>query len=328
MQTLLALALVVFAAPSMSNPDVTGAWWGPAFAITFQQDGTKISGKGGPDAKEQYPFTGTIDGDHLLFKVGEFDFDLRVSGDEIKGQMKTGNQTMEVAVKRVPTAFEVASIKPNNSGGRGSSSHSRPGGEIILENYSLKRLVERAYDVKDFSISCPDWMDTTRFDIIAKPPAPVAREEMNVLMQSLLADRFKLVIRRETKTMSAYELVVGKGGLKVKAAEPGYSNSNSNSNAGKGTFVATKITMGEFATFLSTRLDRPVVDKTEVKGVFDMKLEWTLDDNSPSATGASTSEGPTIFTAIQEQLGLKLVAQKLPVEIVVVDHAEKVPTEN
>jgi uncharacterized protein (TIGR03435 family) len=335
MQTLLALALVMLSVNAPANTDVTGDWAGAMFSITFKQDGGKLTGSGGPSKKEQYAFTdGAVDGDHLTFSVGEFHFDLHVQGDEIKGEMKAGDRTMEVALKRVdpkkprvaPTAFETASIKANNSGSRSSSSHSSPGGTVMIENMSLKQLVERAYDVKDFSLSGPDWMDTVRFDIVAKPPSAVSREEMAVLFQSLLAERFKLTIHRETKTMSAYALVAAKGGLKVTAVEPGPGGTNSNMNGGKGMLTARKTSMEGFAGWLSTRLDHPVVDKTDIKGVFDIKLEWTQDE--AQSAEADTGAGPTIFTALQEQLGLRLVAQKLPVEIIVVDHVEKVPTEN
>jgi uncharacterized protein (TIGR03435 family) len=169
-------------------------------------------------------------------------------------------------------------------------------------------------------------MDTVHFNIVAKPPSPVNRDEMKVLIQSLLAHRFKLAIHRETKTMSAYELLVAKGGLKVKEVEPGPGGTSSNTNGGKGVLTAQRTTLARFADWLGTRMDRPVVDKTDVKGAFDIKLEWTMDE---SASGdGEPSAGPSMFTALQEQLGLRLVAQKLPVEIVVVDHVERVPTEN
>ena len=334
MRTLRLLPLIVWCSVGLwADTNVTGTWSGPVMTITFKQDGSKLSGRGGPDPKEQDDFTGTVDGDRLLFQVGEFAFDLHVAGDEIKGEMKAGSQTMEVSLKRAeslknrvaPTAFEVASIKPNVSGSRSSSTHSAPGGEIIMENMPLKQVVMMAYDLRDFSYSGPDWMEGARFDIVAKPPSPVNRDEMKVLIRSLLAERFKLVIRRETKVLPVYELMVAKGGLKIKEVPPGPSSMNSNTNSGKSTLTAPKMTMASLADWLSGRLDRPVVDKTETSGAFDVKLEWSRDD-SPSA---DPDAGPSIFTALQEQLGLRLVAgQKAPVEVVVVDHVEKAPTEN
>ncbi len=317
-----------------AGADVTGAWSGPMFYLTFQQDGGKLSGTGGFEAKEQHPFTGgAIDGDRLVFHVGEFNFDLRVAGDTLKGEMKSGERTMEVSLDRVsgknrvaPTAFEVASIKPNVSNQRSSSTRTLPGGELIMENETLKEIVLMAYNVRDFTFSGPAWLDTVKFDIMAKAPSPVTRDERRVLMQSLLAERFKLVVHRETKTLSAYELVLSKGGLKVKPVEPGFGGANSGRKVGKSVLDAKKISMARFADLLGDRLGRPVVDKTEVKGVFDIKLEWLLDDSASS--DADFSAGATIFTALQEQLGLRLVAQKLPVDIVVVDHVERVPTEN
>lgn len=334
MTTFLALALLVLA-PAV---DVTGVWSGAQFVITFKQEGAKLSGHGGPDAKEQYPFTGgTVEDDRLVFKVGEFNFDLHVVGDEIKGEMKSGDRSQPVSVKRVdaskprvaPTAFEVASIKVNSSGSRGSSSHSRPGGVILMENISLKQLIERAYDVRDFSLTGPDWLDTARFDISAKPPEAVSNEEMRVLMQNLLIERFKLAVHREEKTMGAFALLPAKGGLKIKAVEPGPSGSNSTVNNGRGTLNGQKMTMARLADWLGQRVDRPVVDKTETPGMFDIKLEWVADNPSATpSTEAETPSGPSIYTALQEQLGLKLTSAKLPVQILVVDRVEKVPTEN
>jgi uncharacterized protein (TIGR03435 family) len=173
----------------------------------------------------------------------------------------------------------------------------------------LKQVVMMAYDLRDFSYSGPDWMEGARFDIVAKPPSPVNRDEMKVLIRSLLAERFKLVIRRETKVLPVYELMVAKGGLKITAVPPGPSSTNSNTNSGKSTLTAPKMTMASLADWLSGRLDRPVGDKTETSGAFDVKLEWSRDD-SPSA---DPDAGPSIFTALQEQLGLRLAAgQKAP----------------
>jgi len=168
-------------------------------------------------------------------------------------------------------SFDVASIRPNISGG--SSSHvSRHSGEILLQNVSLREVIEMAYEIQDFGVSGPPWMASEKFDIMAKPPADAPKDQLGPMLQSLLAERFKLTIHRESKTMAAYALVV---------------------------------------------------DKTETTGSFDFALHFT-----PDANAAEGDSGPSLFTALQEQMGLKLVAQKLPVEIVVVDHVEKVPTEN
>lgn len=237
-------------------------------------------------------------------------------------------------------AFEVASIKLNTSGEPGSQMRSGGGGEIIMRNFSLKQIIKMAYEVKDYSLSGPEWLDSERFDINAKPPAGTARDQMRPMLRALLTERFKLAVHREPKTLSAYALVADKNGLKVKEVEAPGAGSGSQMRMGRGQLNAQKMSMAQLADSLAGTLDRPVVDKTEVKGVFDIKLEWTPDESQPMGVpggpgdggerrpAADNPSGPSIFTALQEQLGLKLQGQKLPVEIVVIDHVEKVPTEN
>ncbi len=224
-----------------------------------------------------------------------------------------------------PVAFEVAAIKPNTTGPGHSGEHSSKGA-VFMENVSLKQLVERAYDVRDFSFSGPDWLGSVRFDITAKPPGGWSyREQFGPMLQTLLAERFKLVIHRESKVMPAYALVQAKGGIKLKPLEAA-DGSSSNTNNGK--YTATRVSMQRFADFLSRTLNSPVVDKTEAPGDFKFTLEFSRDDVQPGSDKPPDNSAPSIFTAVQEQLGLRLVPQKLPVEIVVVDHIEKVPTDN
>ena len=230
-----------------------------------------------------------------------------------------------------PLAFEVASVKPNKSGERGSSTHYRDG-EIVLRNVSLKQFIELVYEVKDYSLSGPDWLGSERFDIAAKFAPGTPREQVLRMAQALLAERFKLAVHRESKVLLAYALVAAKNGPKLREVEAG----GSDTSTGRGQFTGRKVSMPQFADWLSRMMDRPVVDKTEIKGVFDIKLEWTPEESQPLGLGETgerrpptdSPSGPSIFTALQEQLGLKLQGQKLPVEILVVDHAEKVPTEN
>jgi uncharacterized protein (TIGR03435 family) len=235
--------------------------------------------------------------------------------------------------------FEVASIRPNNSSDNGSSVNGGRG-EIMMRNVTLKQIVMAAYDIESYSMSGPDWLDTVRFDVTAKKPpdlpAPVEpearRAQQQAMLQALLADRFKLVVHREAKVLPAYALVVAKGGLKIEPVEADGSSGMSNNN---GRLTATKVPMEGIARWLSRRLDRPVVDKTDVKGVFSFKLEFSreqaLTTTGPGDGGKlpdNSDSAPTIFTALQEQVGLKLQTQKLPVELVVIDHIERIPTEN
>lgn len=231
-------------------------------------------------------------------------------------------------------AFEVASIKPNKSGTGNSSTHTSRG-EIRFENVSLKRLIERAYDLKDYSLSAPEWLESERFDIVAKPPAKPGGTrgvEYKPLLQSLLVERFKLAYHREPKTIPAYALVVAKGGSKLQPVERG---GESGTSSGRTRITGVKVSMDEIADQLAQQLDKPVQNLTGIDGVFSYKLEWTADEEPapPKPDGgqpatANVPAGPSLFSALQEQLGLKLEARRLPVEILVVDHVERAPTEN
>jgi uncharacterized protein (TIGR03435 family) len=235
------------------------------------------------------------------------------------------------------SGFQVASIKPNGSGDPGSSWSMSPG-ETVMHNITLKQFIGIAYDVRDYSLSGPAWISTERFDMNARTPAEVTAAKDSVrrahlfqaAMQALLADRFKLVVHRETRNMPAYALVVAKGGLKIA---PDESEGGSTTTDKNGKLTATRISMARMAGWLANDMSYPVTDKTEIAGVFSFRLEYTPERNL-SATGpgenahSSDSSAPSIFTALQEQLGLKLEPQKLPVDIIVVDNVARVPTEN
>jgi uncharacterized protein (TIGR03435 family) len=219
-------------------------------------------------------------------------------------------------------AFEVASVKLNVSGQSGSHV-SRHSGEVSLQNVSLREVIGMAYEIQDFGISGPDWMASEKLDIVAKPPAAVGSDQLGKMLQALLAERFKLSVHREPKTVQAYALVVAKGGLKMKETEAGPSHTSDSRRQ----LTAQKVSIKWLADWLSLRLSGPVVDQTETKGSFDFTLQWTPEGGA-NEKSADNPAGPSIFSALQEQLGLRLQAQKLPVEVVVVDHVEKVPTEN
>ncbi len=229
-------------------------------------------------------------------------------------------------------AFEVAAIKPSDPNSNGSSSNTR-NNRIVIKNWTLKRMVQRAYNVKDFQITGgPNWTDSARYDIDAKEDGsaekltgPARLERWMAEWQALLADRFQVVVHRETKTLPVYHMVVAKGGLKIS---PVASTDGSTMNSSRTWLNAKGVSMQNIAGWLSDQMERPVLDASEIPGVFDFRLEWT-PDVAPSAKTPETDApaGPSIFTAIQEQLGLRLEAGKGPVEIIVIDHAEK-PTEN
>jgi uncharacterized protein (TIGR03435 family) len=215
--------------------------------------------------------------------------------------------------------FEAASIKPNKSGST-SSHENDSSGQMVAINLTLREYVRIAFGVKDYQISGPDWMGSERFDIVGKFPPHTDRNPMGPCLQKLLADRFKLAIHRETKEFPVYALMPAKGGPKIKAVEDDGAHST---NSKRGHLVGTRVSMVRLAEFLARQMDRPVVDLTEMKGVYNLTLDWTPDE-----AAASDAAAPTLLTALQQQLGLKLQPQKAPVEVLVVDHLERAPVEN
>jgi uncharacterized protein (TIGR03435 family) len=227
--------------------------------------------------------------------------------------------------------FEVASVKPNPAPPEDSSSHVYRGG-LTMTNVTLKFCIVYAYGITDAQVSGPDWLNSQTYDFAAKAPPAAPEDQIPLMFQALLADRFKLAMHRETKELSVYAVVVAKNGPKITQVE----SEDHGTNSSRGHLKATAISMARFAKFLASSraaLGRPVVDQTGLKGLFTFTLEWTPENTSAISNPKSNeprnvAEAPPIFVALQEQLGLKLEARKAPVEVLVVDHAEKVPTEN
>jgi len=217
-------------------------------------------------------------------------------------------------------SFEAASIKPNNSGSHNSRWNTNEGG-VRAENVSLKQLIELAYDVKDYSLSGPDWLDSERFDVQAKPQGRMTDEMFAPMLRSLLADRFRISVHRESKEISGYALLLGK-----KPPQPHSmpKEGGSQVNWSDGELTATNASLKQLADFFARQLGQPVEDSTGLMGVCDLKLEWTPEERGQDAT----KDAPSLFTAIQEQLGLKLQPRKVNVEVLVVDRVERIPTEN
>jgi uncharacterized protein (TIGR03435 family) len=325
---------------ALAAADVSGAWTGSVggpIYIILKQDGTSLSGSGGNSPTEQIATfkDGRVEGDRLIFRVGPFQFDLQVQGDRITGEAKSGDQTTKVFLRRVDSlpkraadaplpAFEVASVKPAPPpvGGYNSSMNMSPG-RLTATNVSIKKLMVHAYDVKDYQIAGPDWLGTVVYSVTASMPADTTREDLMLMMQRLLADRFQLAFHRETREMPVYELIAGKAGPKLKPVEVGKGSTSFS----PGKLTATGVPLRNFVEVLSRYLNRPVLDRTGLTGAFDFTLEFSPDRKGSDEAGELPS-GASLFTAIQEQLGLKLEARKEPIEILVVDRAEKVPTGN
>jgi uncharacterized protein (TIGR03435 family) len=227
--------------------------------------------------------------------------------------------------------FEAASVKPAT--GRVSPGGNSWGPEtVVLRRISPETLLTRAYGVKSYQISGPEWLEDTYFDVFAKTPEGVTQAQIPQMLQALLAERFKLALHRETRTMPVYALVAGNNGPKLKEVVPNATPKDLN---GGRVMVATGphnrevkgfTTMAELANYLAYRLDRPVLDFTDLKGTYDIDLSWRPNEAN-HLSGASTP-GPSVFSALQENLGLKLDPRKEPVEVLVIDHLEKVPTGN
>ncbi len=227
-------------------------------------------------------------------------------------------------------AFEVASIKPDRSIA-GMSSIRLSQGRVTMENVSLKKIMLNAFGIPDdrvYLIDGPDWLATERFDIEATFPGDTPLPQVRQMMQSLLAERFKMTTHRETRLLPAYSMVVAKNGPKIHAVEDGQGRTS----GGPGRLEASKITMQKLADLLARQTGVPVEDSTGLKGVFDFTLEWAPVEapNMTMADGGSTggSSGPSLFTALEEQLGRKLESRKSPLDVIVVDHIERSPSGN
>jgi len=268
--------------------------------------------------------------------------------------------------KATTPSFEVASIKLNRGDNNGQFLHFlNDPGRFNRSNITAKALIEFAYHVRPFQISGgPSWINSARYDIQAKVDDSVASqleklpqeermEQFRLMLRSLLADRFELKLIHQTKVMPVYALVVAKGGAKLNpttvdltqppspnatAQRPGAMMTMSVDGPEKLRVRAMRIT--NLADFLGGQPDlggRLVLDETGLKGHYDFTLEWAPEASAPilgDSTAQNTSNrpllnvsGPSLFTAIQEQLGLKLEPQKGPVEILVIDHIER-PSEN
>ena len=219
-------------------------------------------------------------------------------------------------------AFEVAAIKSNHIGDTGSHWKDKDG-HLTMTNMSLKNIVIAAYSIKERQFAGPSWMESDRYTIDAKADHKAESPEIMSMLQTLLADRFKLAVHREQKSMQGYALVVAKGGPKMRAAD-GQGDDRSRNDGSR--LMAEHLQMPALARIVERLVGDPVVDETHLSGAYDFTLEYSVERRRPVETDAPPSDKPSIFTALPEQLGLKLEARKVPIEMLVVDRVEK-PTE-
>jgi len=252
-----------------------------------------------------------------------------------------------------PRRFEAASIKINNSGQLRTDGRVLPSGRVELTNRTLKVLIQTAYSVQDFQIAGgPEWLNRTRFDITATAGGPVAQAELQMMLRDLLADRFKLAVHTEPREMPIYALTRaradGKPGPQLRASDldcvarrlappqPGTPQGQEQPcgfEVAGGSVAARGFPLSRLVDSLSMMLRRTVVDRTGLSGTFDFDLTWTPDGMPQQAPPPGVDlpridpNGPSIFTAIQEQLGLKLESARKAVDVFVVDRAV-LPTED
>lgn len=256
-----------------------------------------------------------------------------------------------------PLTFEVSSVKRNMSAEQGGSFGARPGGQLVVRNNTLRNIVRNAYQLQNFQIvtvaGTPDWFDRDRFDITATSPKPdPSIDEFRGMVQALLAERFGLRVHRETREMPIYALVLAKpdgtwgsqltrsttdcaamaAAARRGAPPPPPTAITERPPCGTrslpGQMLAGGVTMADLARNVSNFAGRMTIDKTGLAGAFDFTLEYTPDQlppegSLPAGMPPPPANGPSLFTAMQEQLGLKLDSQRGPVDVLVIDAAQQ-----
>jgi uncharacterized protein (TIGR03435 family) len=258
--------------------------------------------------------------------------------------------------KTEAAAFEVASIRPADPDAPRAGLHITPGGGLNAINVNLTQLITFAYNIAcgkncdNFVSGGPAWIDSQRFDVHAKATQSDApgsslsalsaveqsalRDQIRQRLRTLLAERFQLLARRATKEMAVFNLVVSRNGHKLRESAGGESGGI---RGERGAMIAENSQLHILTINLAAMLGRPVLDKTGLTSRYDFRLEWAPDSNGGTGKAAGYVDGqpassagfggPSIFTAIQEQLGLKLESTRGPVDIIVIDRLEK-PSEN
>jgi uncharacterized protein (TIGR03435 family) len=284
-----------------------------------------------------------------------FEGTVAADGNTVTGTFTQGNNPLPMTLARANTdtawkipeppkpmaadakaVFEVATIRPSNPAAQGKLLTIK-GRQVLTINTSLSDLISYAYGLHLRQVvGGPSWMESDKYDITGLPEGQGMpnQNQMRQMLRALLEDRFKLTTHRETRELPAYSLVVAPGGPKM-------TKNDSNPNGlpgllfrGLGVLPATNATMGDFAGVMQLAvLDRPVIDRTGLQGRFDFTLTWTPDETQFASfgvripTSTDPNAPPVLFTAIQEQLGLKFDSVRAPVEVLVIDRVEK-PSEN
>jgi uncharacterized protein (TIGR03435 family) len=226
--------------------------------------------------------------------------------------------------------FDVVDVKPNKSGELQSSENMLPSGQFLVKNLPINQLLQFAFDVRDnFLLNKPGWVDSDRFDLVGKTDPKTPQESLRIMVQNLLAKEFKMAYHKEERPMNVFAMIVGKGGPKLQdAAAKGESNCKRVGGPvvdGQQHMACTNFKMSDLARALPQMapayIDRPVVDLTELKGTYDLQLDWV-------GMNFIAQGGLTMPDAVAKELGLKLEERKLPMTVIVIDHIEKPVSEN
>lgn len=221
--------------------------------------------------------------------------------------------------------WEVATVKPGDPDGKNSGFHLR-GRRVFIERKTVEDMLIVGYGVhKKQLVGAPGWIGSEIWNVDGVPDVPgqPSLKQLQSMVRKILAERFGFQSHTETREMSVYSITVAKGGPKLEksAGDPdGLLDESDNENGGQRTVRMTNATMGDFALLMKFMLDRPVVDQTGLAGRYDFVLKWTYDETRTPTDG---SAAPSLFTATQEQMGLKMDAVKAPAEVLVIDKVER-----
>jgi uncharacterized protein (TIGR03435 family) len=227
--------------------------------------------------------------------------------------------------------FDVASIHASQlgKGGEGSRRENIQAspGSLNMRNVTLKSSIRWAYHVMEYQVTGPDWLNFERYDIVAKASGPAAEDQLRLMLQALLADRFKLTLHRETKDLQAYVMVAAKGGIKFHesqdSGEPAIERDKSM------TAVHFKrVPASQVVEMLSNVLHAPVINNTGLTGYYDATIDIAKYMQDRPASDSPADIVPILITGLEQELGLKLESKKMPLDLLIIDHAEKVPVEN
>jgi uncharacterized protein (TIGR03435 family) len=235
-------------------------------------------------------------------------------------------------------AFEAASVKRNNSPEGRSELHMNADG-VTITNYRLRFLIPNVYGIAVYQLAgAPQWLDSDKYDIIARAPKGSSDEQLRFMLQQLLVDRFGLKFHRELRDVPGYAVVIAndKPKFTIEKKPDQQGKDDGRVGAGRGMATGHMVSSAVFAQVLSIYLERPVLDQTGIDGLFNFELRWTPDEmepqpgSVPSPAGAPSIDPaePSLLAALQEQLGLKLVSQRSKIDMFVIDHLQETPTEN